>query len=330
MRLAKLAGEALPAWGLGGARLDPIKYRENAVFRVTGDDGAKRVLRVHRPGYRSDADIRSEAAWMHALAETGLATPGFLPTRDGDLLTVAASADVPEPRQCDLLAWVKGQPLGSLEAGVDLDEDTLRGHYRTVGAIAARIEQHGRSWPRPQAFSRPAWDLASLVGDTPAFGSFLAFDALGDEQRTTLLEARERVREELRALGPADTLIHGDLIPDNLLVDGDVVRVIDFDDCGWSWSAFELTTSVFPLLVTRGFDAGLAGYLEGYRSVAPFPEEQLASLPALLVARGLSYLGWPVGRPEIHSQQPLAPFIAAGVTALAAHYLGLARGGAHP
>jgi Ser/Thr protein kinase RdoA (MazF antagonist) len=322
-RLAALGAGALAAWGLGGARLDLIKYRENAVFRVTGPDGVQRVMRIHRPRYRSDGEIRSEAGWMRALADAGVSTPGFVPTRAGDVLAVAEAPGVPEARQCDLLEWVEGRPLGSLERGVALGEAAIHRHYRTVGGIAARIEQHGGDWVRPEGFSRPSWDTETLVGDRPAFGSFLELDVLTDEQRAVLLRARERVRAELCALGPADALLHGDLIPDNLLVDGDVVRVIDFDDCGFSWSGFELATSVFPLLVSGGFEAGLAGYLDGYRAVRPFPERQLARVPALLVARGLSYLGWPVGRPEIHSQKPLGPFLAAGVTALAEHYLTL-------
>jgi Ser/Thr protein kinase RdoA (MazF antagonist) len=325
-RLKELAAKALAAWGLGDARIDLIKYRENAVFRVTSGGGERHVMRVHRPAYRSDAAIRSEAAWMHALADGTVATPGFVPTLSGDLLVTAETTDVPEPRQCDLLAWVEGQPLGTLEQGVDLDDAAIRRHYRTIGAIAARIEEHGRTWARPADFSRPSWDLEALVGDEPTFGRFLALDVLSEEQRTTLLEAREWVRADLRALGHANTLVHGDLIPDNLLVDGDVVRLIDFDDCGFSWSAFELVTSVFPLLIGGGFESGLAGYLEGYRGVAPFPEHQLAYMPALLTARGLSYLGWPAGRPEIHSQQPLAPFVAAGMTTLAEHFRGLGYG----
>jgi Ser/Thr protein kinase RdoA (MazF antagonist) len=324
-RLAGLAQRALAAWGLADATLDLIKYRENAVFRVTGPDGARCVMRVHRPRYRSDDDIRWEVAWTRALADAGVATPDYLPTVAGDVLTVAKTAQVPEPRQCDLMAWVEGQPLGTLEQGVDLDDAAIRRHYRTVGEIAAHIEQHASDWTRPAGFSRPSWDVESLLGDEPAFGRFVDLDALTDEQRATLLRAREQVRADLRALGPADTLIHGDLIPDNMLVAGDAVRVIDFDDCGFSWSGFELATSVTPLLISGGFEAGLAGYLEGYRGVRAFPDHQLDHMPALLLARSLSYLGWPVGRPEIHSQQALGPFLAVQVTALAEHFTAAGR-----
>lgn len=326
-RLAELARAALPAWGLAGSGVELLKYRENAVFRIDasarpdGPGGDRFALRVHRPGYRSDAAIRSEVAWMRALADSGLPTPPVLATRGGDVLTVAEAPGVPEPRQCDLLAWVEGEPLGSLEAGVALGEEGLRRTYRTVGGIAARIHAHGAAWTRPAGFERPAWDVESLVGERPAFGRFEELPGLGAPERALLVAARARVRECLRALGPPAALVHGDLIPDNLLATAEAVRVIDFDDCGWSWPGFELVTSLFPLLLGGGFEAGLAGYLEGYRSVRTLPEAELRALPSLVMARALSYLGWPVGRPEIASQRPFVPFLIRAVCEEAERYL---------
>lgn len=312
--LSGLARTALAAWDRAGMPVALIKYRENAVFRVGDAARPEAVLRVHRPGYRSDAAIRSEVAWMRALAADGFAIPTVLVTRDDDVLHVAPGDGVPEPRQCDLIGWVEGRPLGSLERGVDLDADGVRSAYRTIGELAARLHEQANAWSLPAEFSRPCWDIDSLVGDAPAFGPFWELEVLDDEQRTVLLRARDRVRQRLEVLGPPRQLVHGDLIPDNLLVDGDRLHVIDFDDCGWSWPLFELATSVFPLLISGGFDAGLEGFLAGYAEVRAFPEDELACLPDMLVARGLSYLGWPVGRPEIHSQKRgMREFAAAAV-----------------
>jgi Ser/Thr protein kinase RdoA (MazF antagonist) len=301
--LAELARTALQAWGDGDCTLSLLKYRENAVFRVATGGRPVAAMRLHRPGYRTDAHIRSEAAWMLALAADGIDTPALVPTATGDVLTIAAAAGVPEPRQCDRMGWIEGRPLGSLEQGVKLDEHALRAAYATIGELAARMHEHANRWTAPAGFSRPAWDIDSLVGDTPVFGRFWELEVLDDAQRAVLLRARDDAREHLRRLGPARQLIHGDLVPDNILLDGERLSVIDFDDCGWSWPVCELATSLFPLLVNGGFDAGLEGFLAGYGNVRAFPAHELEVLPGMLVARGLSYLGWPVGRPEIHSQR---------------------------
>jgi Ser/Thr protein kinase RdoA (MazF antagonist) len=320
-RLRRLAQRSLAAWGEAGASVDLIKYRENAVFRVVTENGQKSVLRIHRPNYRSNDHIRSEVAWMRSLAESDVPTPDVLPTTSGDVLTVLGSDELDQPRQCDRIAWVEGEPLGSLEHGVDLEERALRQTYEVVGDLAARLNEHASSWTKPASFVRPSWDIAALIGPNPTFGRFWELDVLTHEQREILLRAKETVHDRLVGLGPPSQLIHGDLIPDNVLTDSMHLRIIDFDDCGWSWCAFELATSVFPLLVSGGFETGLAAYLSGYRRRRVFPDHELALLPELLVARALSYLGWPVGRPEIHSQRQLAPLFAAVITDLAERYL---------
>ena len=320
-RLGHLAARALEAWDLGSADLALVKYRENAVFAVTTEGGARRVLRVHRAAYRSDDDVRSEIAWTRALAASGIHTPEFVATRRGDFLSHASVDGVPGVRQCDLMEWVDGSPLGSLEHGVALDDDGIRRTYATIGELAARVHAHGEAWPRPAGFSRPVWDVASLVGEAPAFGAFWELDVLDAGQRALLLRVRDGVRARLAGLGTPRLLVHGDLIPDNVLVAHAGVRVIDFDDCGAGSWVLELATSVFPLLISGGFDAGVAGFLDGYERVRPVPEDERELLPAMIVARGLSYLGWPVGRPEIHSQREIAPLYAAGMCELAERWL---------
>jgi Ser/Thr protein kinase RdoA (MazF antagonist) len=64
-----------------------------------------------------------------------------------------------------------------------------------------------------------------------------------------------------------------------------------------------------------------AAYLEGYRRLRDFPEEWLTRLPAFLMARTLSYLGWPAGRPENHDAHRIAPLLAELATGLARRYL---------
>ncbi len=320
--LLALAAKALPAWEIAHPHLDLIKYRENAVFAVHGSDGSRAVMRVHRPRYRSDDQIRAEAAWMQALDAAGIHTPQVLRTRDGDVLTIAQAGGVPEPRQCDVMRWIDGQPPGTLEGGVTDSEESVHALYRSVGVLAAHLHDHGASWEKPTGFTRPSWDVDTLVGDNPTFGRFWDLESLTAEQRTTLLAAQDRVRQRLSQLPGTDVLIHGDLVPDNLLVDGSTVRIIDFDDCGWSWISFEMVTSLFPLQVSGGLGAGRDGYLEGYRSVRCFPDHELEFFPDLMLARGLSYLGWPVGRPEIEAIRALTPFMAVMMTEAAAQYLG--------
>ena len=323
-RLGALAREAVKAWGLEHARVESIKYRENAVFSVTGPSGDRAVLRVHRPGYRSDAELRSEFAWMRALAEAEIETPRCVPTREGELFALVGTPGVPEERWCDLLAWVEGQPIGSIEEGVADEGESICRTYRMLGELAARIHAFGERWSPPSDFARPAWDSEGLVGENPVFGRFWEMDVLSAGQRELIVRARDEVRQRLEAFGRAPDrygLLHGDLLPENCLADSETIHLIDFDDSGYGWYLFELATSLFFLLPRPDYDAIWRAMLEGYRSVRALEDEHCEMMPTMLVARGLSYLGWPASRREIGLYELLAPAFAVQASEMAERYL---------
>jgi hypothetical protein len=124
-RVAALARAALESWGLEARELTLLKYRENAVFRVAASDGRRYAIRIHRAGYHSDAELRSELQWMLALSADGFDVPELVATRRGNLFEVVSHPDVPEPRQVDLFGWIDGRQLGSVESGVEGDVETL-------------------------------------------------------------------------------------------------------------------------------------------------------------------------------------------------------------
>ncbi|HWO08189.1 MAG TPA: hypothetical protein VNN80_01875, partial [Polyangiaceae bacterium] len=169
-RVATLARAALESWGLEARELTLLKYRENAVFRVAADDGRRYAIRVHRAGYHSDAELRSELQWMQALCADGFDVPELIPTRRGHLFDVVSHPDIPEPRQVDLFGWIDGRQLGSVEGGVEGDVETLAGTFHTIGVLAARLHNQSSRWRPPPGFTRQAWDVEGLVGEQPLWG----------------------------------------------------------------------------------------------------------------------------------------------------------------
>ena len=88
VRLDALARAALTRWDLPAtATVTLIKHRENAVFMVADPaSSARYALRIHRAGYHSDAELRSELAWMRALDDDGVHTPPVVAGLDGGFL----------------------------------------------------------------------------------------------------------------------------------------------------------------------------------------------------------------------------------------------------
>jgi Ser/Thr protein kinase RdoA (MazF antagonist) len=323
-RVARLGRRALAAWGIEPESLELLKYRENAVFRVVASGGRQYALRIHRAGYHTDAELRSELEWMRALLEDGFDVPTLVPALGGALFEVAADAEVPEPRQVDLFEWIAGRQLGSVEGGIAGDTEVLVRTFHIVGELAARLHNQAERWQPPAGFTRHAWDADGLVGDAPFWGRFWELAALSNAQRALIERARHRVRAELAALERTPRnygLIHADFAPENLLVDGERVRLLDFDDAGFGWHLFEIATSLYFHIGEPYFDAIEHAMLDGYRRERGLSASDVALLPLFYAARGFTYLGWVHTRQETETARELTPTLIELCCGVASRYL---------
>ena len=323
-RLRGLAAEALVRWGVRDCEPEIVKYRENAVFRVRAPDGRDAAFRVHRHGYHSDAALRSELAWMAALEGVGIDVPAVIPSAAGAPFERVEAAGVPEPRQVDMFTWMPGTPLGTIEEGLDPAIADVHGVFERVGRLAARLHNQTEAWPLPAGLVRHAWDREGLVGPDPLWGRFWEAAALGAGERRLIERARAQACDALTAYGRSPArygLIHADFNLDNMLLDGDRVILLDFDDCGFGWHLFDLATVWTMFLGSDQAEAMRAGVVAGYRRERALPDDALAHMPLFELARAFSYLGWVHTRADTASAQMIGREVAVLACRLAEDYL---------
>ncbi len=321
-RLATAGRDALQRWNMSGCELHLIKYRENAVFRVDCN-GVRRALRLHRHGYHSDDELRSELQWMQALRQAGITVPTIVPAASGDLFVTHAASDLPGDIQVDLFEWIDGEQLGSIEAGIT-DDASVAGTYRTIGELAGRVHNQAVSWQLPPGFTRHAWDAGGLAGEQPFWGQFWKIEAASESERNMLVRGRDAVFGELSRLAKSPgtySMIHADFAPENLLVEGEQVRLIDFDDAGFGWHLFELVTSLYFIQGEPYFDRAQEALFNGYRTHRQLSDEQLELLPLFFLARGLTYVAWVYTRHETETAKELTPMLLTAACELAEEYL---------
>lgn len=283
MRWRRHLGEAEAAAALWGGRIVRlIRNRENAVYEMSLPAG-RAVLRLHRIGYQNPDAIRSELWWCAALADAGVAVPRPLETIAGAWLMT-----LPSGRLASCLAWVEGELLG--EAGVPFAGDQVARHH-TLGRLVRDVHRATDALALPAWFTRPAWDVGGLTGETPFWGRFWEHPALTAGETGVLRDARVFLRDWLLALDAPDMgPIHADVLRENVLVDGARLSLIDFDDAGIGYRGYDLGTVMSQNLYEPGYRDLRDALIEGYGGVT------VRQVEVFTLARVLASVGWAAPR----------------------------------
>src|SRR5262245_42745305 len=114
-----------------------VSLSENATFRVATDSGDY-VLRLHRPGYHTRAELDSERIWIRALLDAGISVPRPLRARDGaDFVEVAIDA-LGQRRFVGVSGWTGGEMLAKVLRLRNTPYD-LEHFFGQLGGIAASM-----------------------------------------------------------------------------------------------------------------------------------------------------------------------------------------------
>jgi Ser/Thr protein kinase RdoA (MazF antagonist) len=313
----RVAEAALSRYGLSAQRtMRLINLSENATYRI--DDpptGRSGILRVHRADYHDRAAIESELDWMTALgADTDISTPSVVPTQDGDRVVTV-----------DVDGIARHATLFEVLPGAEPDDAQLgAGTFAALGAITARLHRHARTWRRPAGFSRFSWNWSHSLGADARWGRWQDGIGVGDAERAVLAPAAELVRTRLAEYGTSPDrfgLIHADLRAANLLVDGDRLHVIDFDDCGFSWFLYDFAAAVSFLEHDPRLSEWQAAWLRGYRTVAPVDPAGERMLATFVMMRRLMLVAWMGSHAHSRECQEIGPGYTADSCTLAQRYL---------
>jgi Ser/Thr protein kinase RdoA (MazF antagonist) len=265
----------------GGQVVRPLRDRENHVYEMALP-GCRAALRLHRAGYQTPAAIRSELWWCAELARAGLPIPAPLATMDGSL-----TVPLPDGRLASAIAWIEGDALGEAQHPFSLPLAQVLALYEKLGALLARMHRVTDTLTLPPGFTRPRWDRDGLVGEAPVWGRFWDHPSASPDQRAMLIRARDALRERL---GDEVGLIHADVLRENVLVNGNSVSLIDFDDSGFGFRLYDLGTALAQTVYHPAQADIRAALMAGYGTT---DQEMVKSFT---LARTLASVGWTMPR----------------------------------
>ena len=176
--------------------------------------------------------------------------------------------------------------------------------FRTLGATAAQLSD--KPVAAAIALARPQWRPDFFLSPTYGWGDWRRAKGVTSSIEKDLARDEQCVLAALNITSLETQLIHGDMRAANLLrcvssadpAAAPSIALLDFDDA-------VRAPAVVDLAAALSFDEDLEtlpdrvdAWLEGYRTMGILPDEQVALIPAVIMLRRLSLLGWMTTHPK--------------------------------
>ncbi|HLZ14562.1 MAG TPA: phosphotransferase [Candidatus Saccharimonadales bacterium] len=251
----------------------------NDVVAVTTSSG-KFALKLYNTASRTAKEVQWELNLVAHLLRHG--APVVRPVRGTHGYVGAFMLDGQE-RTAALYEWAPGEKPKAAH-------DT----YVLLGEEAARIHNAADSFTA--AAGRDNYDAALLIDEQLERMKPLLTQA-GQWQAMTALS--ERLKRLIANPSLDYGICHMDLTLDNVHRTGDTLTVFDFDSAGTSWRALE------PHGVLRFSKDYFKDWLQGYRSVRSFSEDDERAVAAFGIIGDLRVVAWKLGVAKSSRGKPL-------------------------
>ncbi len=287
-----VAADALKNYGLDETdETKLIVLSENATYLVRNKNSgvADGVLRVSRPGYHDLEELQSEMKWLKQINEyTPLIVANPIPALDGTTVQQVKGTDG-NTYFCVICEFLTG-------ANPVLDnEEQLVTTFKFLGETTAYLHRQTEIWNGTKTLKRINWDFDTIIGKNAAWGDWRAYPEITPEAEVLLNEVEKIIEKRLSRYGKTSTnwgLIHADLRHTNLLIDGDQIKVIDFDDCGFGWHLHDLAAAL-SLIEDKPFAPKLVNaWLDGYKKVLPFTDTDFEEIDTFIMMRRMQFTAW--------------------------------------
>lgn len=244
----EIKDEAAARFGTKKEDLKLLGDAENFVYSFPYD-GEERILRVTHSSHRTANQIKGEIDWLNYLADRGVPAAREYDSPQGNLVEVIDAGDGSYFMTVSF-QMAPGKILGQGEWTPELIEEW--------GRIVGMTHRLTVDYPDPgKDLRREHWyefDYLNVRKYLP-------------ETEHKIIEKTEELVERLKKLPVTRNtygLVHTDVHQHNLLVDGQKMTVIDFDDVHHMWFACDVATLLFYSRWLGGRDADMAEFTKFY------------------------------------------------------------------
>ena len=270
-RIRKLALQALEHYDLNVQKVTFVSDWTNTIFRVYTSNNTSYMLRICRPKWRTDEDLRSEMMWLQDLHHnTDIGAPEPIATRKGDTLITLSDDGVPEPRRCLITTWLPGKMM----VNARLNETNVF----KMGALFAQLHKLGLDFQPPKEFTTKKMNSLFKRKENQTFFDATTRKTLTARAQYIVDQATAKVNAafEKRYANPTGLrVIHNDLHHENINVYRGKLYPYDFEDTVWGYPVQDIATARYDLFLDTNEKTYLPlrdAFRHGYENHSPWPE----------------------------------------------------------
>ena len=246
----------------------------NVVYRFQ-KSGKAFYIRITHPSLRKWSELEAAMAFQQYLAEKSVAVCKPVLSKHDRWIERILQQDT------ELLAQVcegvLGQPIT-----FDLDNDAI---YETWGKNLAKLHQAARAYePGQHVYT----DWQASIEELQGYAQKEPY--LVRQELKTVAEFLTYYPRDLRNYG----LTHGDHRKGNVLTDGKVVNIIDFDLPRLCWFIEDIIRPFFSAIAEESthWQSKLKPYLKGYESITKLTQQDKKAMPWFIRLKALEIYLW--------------------------------------
>lgn len=288
----KVASTALEKYGLEkSSEAKLIVLSENATYMVKNKETGKKdgVMRVSRPGYHTLSELNSEMTWLRQINDyTPLIVANPIPGLNGENVQQVKGPDG-NIYFCVICDFLSG------ESPDENNEEQMVKQFKYLGQTTAYLHRQTEIWNGTKKLDRIDWTFDNIIGETAKWGDWRTFPGMKAEEQAYLEIIVQIIQKRLNRYGKTENnygLIHADLRLSNLLIEGDQIKVIDFDDCGFGWHLHDLASALSFIETKQIVPKLVNAWLSGYKSVLPFTDTDFEEIDTFIMMRRLQLTAW--------------------------------------
>lgn len=268
-----------------------IVLSENATYMVKNKESGKNdgVLRIGRPGYHTLSELNSEMKWLKQINEyTPLVVANPIKGLNGEFIQNVKGSDG-EIYNCVITEFLAGSSPD------ENNEEQMVKQFKYLGETTAYLHRQTEIWNGTSKIDRYEWNFDNVIGKTPKWGDWRSFPDMTPEAQTFLEDVVQIIEKRLKRYGKTENnfgLIHADLRLANLLIEGEQIKVIDFDDCGFGWHLQDLASALSFIEEKPIVPKLVNAWLSGYKKVLPFTDTDFEEIDTFIMMRRLQLTAW--------------------------------------